>query len=348
MGRPPPAAAAAKWPCAASRVPDVRQPGHPPLLVESTGRAPRAGGQAGAQYREPGGFWFSALRPLLPDRHFLFSRASPPPARSAPGRGPAAAPSGLAGEGGKAAGARRPSPAAPPLPPPPRRPDGFFHDCIRPRAVFVPAVPGRACNLARLSPARRGFSRAQQEPGGAPSPPLAPAFSAGPRDPLRRAELSPFAPLRPSCPRRGGLRPREPYICAQSRPSPSPSASALPEALLAPRLLPGTARCGAGVRRVQSLQSPAASASCLCSGLTFLPTGKRRSRGWRPGRPHRGGAPRRAHSARHNLRSSCVPSAHGQLPGRTHPPPRESEHILGQHFLSAIFSTPPLPPNKKP
>nr|XP_031308250.1 uncharacterized protein LOC116153128 [Camelus dromedarius]XP_031308251.1 uncharacterized protein LOC116153128 [Camelus dromedarius] len=181
--------------------------------------------------------------------------------------------------------------AAPPLPPPPRRPDGFFHDCIRPRAVFVPAVPGRACNLARLSPARRGFSRAQQEPGGAPSPPLAPAFSAGPRDPLRRAELSPFAPLRPSCPRRGGLRPREPYICAQSRPSPSPSASALPEALLAPRLLPGTARCGAGVRRVQSLQSPAASASCLCSGLTFLPTGKRRSRGWRPVVPTAEGHP---------------------------------------------------------
>ncbi|CAI9165265.1 unnamed protein product [Rangifer tarandus platyrhynchus] len=63
--------------------------------------------------------------------------------------------------------------AAPPLSRPPRRPDGFFHDCIRPRAVFVPAIRGRACELARLSPARRGFSRAQMEHGGAASPPPA-------------------------------------------------------------------------------------------------------------------------------------------------------------------------------
>ncbi|TKC35805.1 hypothetical protein EI555_006528 [Monodon monoceros] len=82
-------------------------------------------------------------------------------------------------------GALRPS-LPPPPPPPPRRPDGFFHDCIRPRAVFVPAIPSRACELVRLSPARRGFSRAQLEHCGAASPSPAsgaPAEMRPPRDP---------------------------------------------------------------------------------------------------------------------------------------------------------------------
>lgn len=102
--------------------------------------------------------------------------------------------------------------AAPPLPPPPRRPDGFFHDCIRPRAVFVPASPpGSACERARLSRARR---RAQPELGGAASPsPVPPARAERDSEvPCGGAKLSPDAPLWPSSPRRQGLRPLSPIF----------------------------------------------------------------------------------------------------------------------------------------
>lgn len=68
--------------------------------------------------------------PLRPA--FCFPGSAPPPARRSPGQGPKATPPGPSGQGGLAA--RR-------APPPPGRPDGFFHDCIRPRAAFVPAVP---------------------------------------------------------------------------------------------------------------------------------------------------------------------------------------------------------------
>lgn len=137
------------------RVPGAHQAGHPPAPAESTrvcwrsqdARRPRSQGNSGSRF--PG-------RPFPPG--ILCFPGSPPlPARSAPGAGSESSPA-RAGRRAWRGGLAR---AAPPLSPLPRRTDGFFHDCIRPRAVFVPAIRGRACELARLSPARRGFSRAQ-------------------------------------------------------------------------------------------------------------------------------------------------------------------------------------------
>lgn len=66
--------------------------------------------------------------------------------------------------------------AAPPLPPPPRRPDGFFHDCIRPRAVFVPASPAVPASGPASPERAAGLNRSLAEPPPRPrSPPPGPS-----------------------------------------------------------------------------------------------------------------------------------------------------------------------------
>lgn len=106
--------------------------------------------------------------------------------------------------------------AAPPLPPPPRRPDGFFHDCIRPRAVFVPASPPRQCLRAGppLPSAPQGSTGAWRSRLPVPGPPR--PGRAGLRSPLRRSQaLSRRTALAVQSPPPRPAAPK-PHICAQS------------------------------------------------------------------------------------------------------------------------------------
>lgn len=196
-GRPPQAAAAAKWPCAALRVPRVWPPSP---AAEITGCAPRAGWRTASKARGP---WLPVPSPAQPSPPGIFCLLRPPspPAKSAPGQGPRAAPPRQASEGGRAA----PTPA-------PRRPDGFFHDCIRPRAAFVPVVPGGSPPLPRAPGFFQGSIGAWQS--SLPAPGLQNPGSGGAllrnlRSPAGSRALSRL-PLGPSGPRRQDLRPLSP------------------------------------------------------------------------------------------------------------------------------------------
>lgn len=70
----------------------------------------------------------------------------------------------------------------PGAPPPRRRPDGFFHDCIRPRPPLFP--PSLACPRAGVFP---GLNWSMEEPP--------PRSSLEPQDPSPRDELSDYAQL---------------------------------------------------------------------------------------------------------------------------------------------------------
>lgn len=194
-GRPPPAAATAKWPCAAPRVSRVRPPSpHGPAYSVC-----RAGGLAHS-IRSLGALALGP-QPSPPRRHILFPRAS----RSAPeersGAGAESGPARAVGEGGRAAGRPpplpcRPRPGAlmgfsmtasgrgPPLFPwspaaarLPRRAPGFFQGSTgawRCRLLHFPTQTPASCARARA------------------------ATPARPRDHLRGAVPSPDARLAPS------------------------------------------------------------------------------------------------------------------------------------------------------
>lgn len=110
-GWSPPAAVAAKWPCAAPRVSGVYQPGPP------SPSQPRAwdvhGGQAGAQHRSKGVTGSRSPGLPAPPGIFCFPGPPPSPARSAPGLGTEQPRPGRPVRVAWLPGARRPSPAAP-------------------------------------------------------------------------------------------------------------------------------------------------------------------------------------------------------------------------------------------
>lgn len=162
-GWPPPAAAGAKWPCAALRVPGEYQPGPPFLRL------------AAESIRTVGGARSLAPGTGLPSRSSIFcfpGPPPPPPAGSAPGRRLEAAPPGPAGEGGRAAG------RAPPLPcrPRPGAPLGFSMTASgRGPPLFPPSLragPPLPCAPGFFQGSTGAWRRRVLPPGrGAPPPP---------------------------------------------------------------------------------------------------------------------------------------------------------------------------------
>lgn len=185
-------------------------------------------------------------------------------------------------------------------PPPPRRPGGFFHDCIRPRAAFVPAVPGGGPPLPRAPGFFQGSTGAWQSRLPAPglqSPGSGNAPSRTPRSPAGSRALSRL-PLGPSRPCRQGLRPLSPTFVRKvdGLPSQAPPRfvrlSWFSESLPGCTLLGGgqaSAVCRAGAR-------PPLPPDCG-RGLAFLARGRESSPGGsRPDGPHHEGEPRRAYT----------------------------------------------------
>lgn len=108
------------------------------------------------------------------------------------------------------------------------------------------------------------------------------------RDRLRGAEPSPDAPLRPSCPRSQGLRPLSPTFVHKVDGLPARTPPRFMRRSWRPESLLG---CSVGG------QGSGGCRVCLqvVEGLTFLPRGRQRGPGRRPGGPHRLGEPRHTH-----------------------------------------------------
>lgn len=277
-GEPPPAAAAAKWPCAALRVPRV-----PPSPAAESQGVHR--GQAGAQHPKHRGSGSGYPAQPSPPDIFLFPglplhppRALPAGAESSPAR---------AGRQG--------------WPPPPRRPGGFFHDCIRPRAAFVPAVPGGGPPLPRAPGFFQGSTGAWQSRLPAPglqSPGSGDAPSRTPRSPAGSRALSRL-PLGPSRPCRQGLRPLSPTFVRKVDGLPSQAPPRFVRLSWFSESLPGCTLLGGGQASAvcRARARPPLPPDCG-RGLAFLARGRESSSGGsRPDGPHHEGEPRRTYTA---------------------------------------------------
>lgn len=268
--------------------------------------------------------------PNPPRQHFCLPGPLSPSAKSTTGKGPRAAPPRPVRESCKAAQ------LAPPLPcrPRPGAPMGFSMTASGRGPPLFPL----SLAVARLSPARRGFSRAQLEHDGTASPPPAScaqtraAPSAGPRDHLRGAEPSAAPPFRPSCPCCQGLRPLSPIFVhkvdgAWARAPPRFVRRSRRSASLAGRRLGGGSQASAPCRASAGQPVPPGCGRASA----FLPRGSWRSPdGSKPDGPHRGGEPRRAHAARQRGDIARGPPRAGTSRVETRPPARENGYTRGQ------------------
>lgn len=311
-GRLPPAAATAKWPCAAPRVSRVSR-GWPPSPHGPAYRVCTAGGLA-HRIRSLGALTLGP-QPSPPRRHILFSRAS----RSAPRSARAV------GEGGRVAGRSPPRPCRP-------RPGALMGFSMTASGRGPPLFPWSPA-AARLSPppalpARRGFSRAQLEHGGAasltsrltPRPPAPglgrrpqqdPEVTCGELCPLQmRRSLRPSRPLSPTCARKadrllGRTPPR--FVRRAWRPEP-----------LSGCKLGDWSQAGAepGHLCLQVVEGPHVSPK----GLGCRPGGRRF------GGPHRGEEPRSARTARRSGEVTPGPPRARRSRVQPRSPPREKAH----------------------
>lgn len=193
-GRPPPAAAAAQWPCAARVYPARTRPATLP-----SGPRARECVSGARMHAAPGprvllvlGSQTAPSRPAFS----VFPGLPPLPTRSAPGAGSESSPARPAGEGGGAAE------RAPPLPcrARPGAPMGFSMTASgRGPSLFPPSAAVPASWPA--SPLRAGvfpgLKWSMEEPPPRPRPSSGPA---GPCDPRRTAPSVPFPPPRLAAP----------------------------------------------------------------------------------------------------------------------------------------------------